>query len=104
MKLLLGVLVISFVALNVQQTGAVKNDLTCTLCMTLMEILDATITDPTNEEQVAEFLDQICNVLPSSLQIECHTLVTEYVDDIIELLVNQYLAPKDICDALTLCP
>jgi len=82
---------------------AAQNDLTCSLCMTLMEVLDATITDPTNEEEVAEFLDQICSFLPELLQQECHALILEYTDDILELLVNQYLAPRDICAALTLC-
>merc|ERR1712200_134179 len=81
-----------------------KNDLTCSVCMTLMELLDSTITDPTNEQQVAEFLDQICNFMPDSLKPECHALIMEYTDDIIELLVNQYISPKQICDAISLCP
>jgi len=72
--------------------------------MTLMELLDETITDPTNEHQVAEFFDQICNLLPSNVQAECHALIMEYVDDIIELLVNEYMDPRDVCDAITLCP
>eukprot|EP00088_Acartia_fossae_P070080 TRINITY_DN9294_c0_g1_i1.p1 TRINITY_DN9294_c0_g1~~TRINITY_DN9294_c0_g1_i1.p1 ORF type:complete len:108 (-),score=16.67 TRINITY_DN9294_c0_g1_i1:4-327(-) len=84
--------------------SAPGNDLTCSLCMTLMEVLDATLTDPTNEEQVAIFLDQICAFLPEALKSECDALILEYTDDIIELLVNQYLAPKDVCATLTLCP
>ena len=29
-----------------------ENDISCALCMTVMEVLDATITDPTNEQEV----------------------------------------------------
>jgi len=81
-----------------------KNQITCSLCMTLMEILDANLTDPSNEQAVVDFLDQVCSFLPTEIQAECHALITEYVDDIIELLVNQYLAPADVCDAISLCP
>ena len=28
----------------------------------------------------------------------------EYTDDIIELIVNQYMDPGDVCNAIGLCP
>ena len=28
----------------------------------------------------------------------------EYTDDIIELIVNQYMDPSDVCEAIGLCP
>ena len=31
-------------------------------------------------------------------------ITQEYTDDIIELLVNEYLSPQQVCDELTLCP
>ncbi|XP_023322330.1 saposin-C [Eurytemora carolleeae] len=81
-----------------------RSDISCSLCMAVMQLLDETITDPTNEQQVINFLDQICGFLPVEIQAECHALIMEYVDDIIELLVNEYLAPADVCDAINLCP
>ena len=42
-------------------TPAVTNqpDLVCSLCRTVMELLDQAITDTTNEQAVAEFLAQV---------------------------------------------
>merc|ERR1711972_1313157 len=97
-------LLTQFSLLEVTTTDDLENNLSCALCMTLMEILDENITDPTNEQMVADFLDNICFLLPHPQEDECHTLISEYVDDILELLVNQYLAPQLVCDEIQLCP
>ena len=72
-------------------------------------------------DQVADFLSGVCSILPSPLDIECETMITvnyrekssnlfpdlifqEYTDDIIELIVNQYMRPDQVCEALSLCP
>ena len=31
-------------------------------------------------------------------------MVTEYTDDILELIVNQYMRPDQVCEQLGLCP
>ena len=42
---------------------------------------------------------------PGSQTLNFHKYIfQEYVDDIIELLVNEYLDPRDVCDAIQLCP
>merc|ERR1711915_826728 len=81
-----------------------SNDLSCSLCKTVMELLDAYITDGATEQQIADALKQICSVLPSPLDIECEVMITEYTDDIIELIINQYMRPDQVCEALSLCP
>lgn len=73
--------------------------------------------------QVADALKQICSLLPSPLDQECEVMITvstmqswhapatsikislqEYTDDIIELIVNQYMDPSEVCEAIGLCP
>merc|ERR1712117_169172 len=81
-----------------------KNDLSCSLCKTVMELLDAYITDETTEQQIADALQQICNLLPSPIDVECQVMINEYTDDIIELIVNQYMRPDQVCETLALCP
>merc|ERR1719481_265054 len=81
-----------------------KNDLTCAVCKSLMELLDAYLTDEPTEQGVADALAEICSLLPPPLDLECFTMIEEYTDDIIELIVNQYLAPGQVCEALSLCP
>jgi len=72
--------------------------------MTLLEILAYTLTDPATDQQIGKVLDQVCDDLPATIQSECHILMTEYIDEIMELLVNKFLEPKKICDTLSLCP
>jgi len=91
-------------SLGVRETGDDFNNLSCDLCKVVMELLDAFITDEVTEEQVADFLSGVCSILPSPLDIECETMITEYTDDIIELIVNQYMRPDQVCEALSLCP
>merc|ERR1712241_1206445 len=81
-----------------------SNDLSCSLCKTVMELLDAYLTDTTSEQAVADALKEICSLLPSPLDLECEVMITEYTDDIIELIVNQYMDPSDVCQAIGLCP
>merc|ERR1712215_54451 len=89
---------------TLSQAPPPKNDLTCSLCKTVMELLDQYLTDTTNEQAIADALKQICAVLPSPLDAECDAMIAEYTDDIIDLLVDEYLSPQRVCDALTLCP
>merc|ERR1711936_271766 len=90
--------------LTVSQAPPPQNDLTCSLCKTVMELLDQYLTDTTNEQAIADALKEICALLPSPLDTECDAMISEYTDDIIDLLVNEYLSPQQVCDALTLCP
>jgi len=70
----------------------------------VMELVDQAITDGANEQAVADALAQVCSLLPSPLDLECTAMVEEYTDDIIELIVNQYLSPDQVCAELKLCP
>ena len=47
------------------ETPAVTDrpDLVCSLCRTVMELLDQAITDTTNEQAVAEFLAQVGHIV-----------------------------------------
>merc|ERR1711970_349384 len=49
-------------------------------------------------------LETVCKVLPASLEAQCDTLIEKYYTMIVELLVNQYLQPAQVCEAITLCP
>jgi len=84
-----------------------RNDLSCTACQILIHAIDNVIIDPSNENAVADTLKPICGLLfqadPATLA-NCEVFITEYVDDIIELLVNQYLKPEEVCMVLSFCP
>ena len=84
-----------------------KNDLSCTACQILIHAIDNFITDPSNENVVSDTLYPICGLLfandPSTLG-SCQAFIEVYTDDIIELLVNEYLKPEEVCLSLSLCP
>ena len=57
-------------------------------------------------QAVADFLLNVCNSLGGLGQLEtmCIEFVTEYTDDIIEMLVGQFLEPEMVCTAISACP
>merc|ERR1719500_424944 len=88
---------------EVKEVKEVKDSIQCTLCTTVMTALDSILVDPSNEQAVADALLAVCALIPS-IQAECEAMISEYLDDIIELIVNQYLQPAQICEAIGLCP
>merc|ERR1712080_238842 len=83
-----------------------RNTITCLICEAVMKALDDTLVDTTNEQAVADFLSVICSYLGDlgSLETMCIEFITEYTDDIIEMLVGQYLEPEKVCTTIMACP
>merc|ERR1711956_114278 len=85
----------------------VKNEVSCTTCKILVHAITNYMTDPANEAALGDSLRQICSLLfandPTTFG-ECDAWIVEYTDDIIELLVNQYLDPEQVCTAIEFCP
>ena len=53
--------------------------------------------------QIADILDTVCPIL-GNLSAECHFMVCNYIDDIIDLIVDQYVQPEEVCLDIQLCP
>ena len=89
---------------NLDITG--KYDIICESCKDLIIIIRNQLTDPKNEQAIADSLRKICTVIfpddPTNFA-NCDTMIKEYTDDIIELLVNEYLDPFTVCSRLELC-
>merc|ERR1711997_183300 len=84
-----------------------KNEISCTSCKILVHAITNYITDPANEAALGDNLRQICSLLFANDPVtfgECDAWIVEYTDDIIELLVNQYLEPEQVCTAIEFCP
>merc|ERR1712156_840299 len=83
-----------------------KNEVGCTACKILVHAIDNFMTDPGNEATLGDTLRQICSLLFANDPVtlgECDAWIVEYTDDIIELLVNQYLDPEQVCTAIEFC-
>ena len=64
-----------------------------------MIVVKSQVANPENEQAVADFLRQICGMIfpndPTNFA-NCDTMIAEYTDDIIELLINEILDPLTV--------
>eukprot|EP00088_Acartia_fossae_P063247 TRINITY_DN7695_c1_g1_i1.p2 TRINITY_DN7695_c1_g1~~TRINITY_DN7695_c1_g1_i1.p2 ORF type:complete len:107 (+),score=13.45 TRINITY_DN7695_c1_g1_i1:31-351(+) len=106
MRVSLAFLSCFFLGLSVELSAgsSIGDSLTCTICKTVMQSIDDTIVDPSNEQAVEDLLNGICKSLDSELEIICQEFVAEYTDDIIEMIVGQYLDPEAFCTTISACP
>merc|ERR1719435_523994 len=78
-----------------------RNQLTCDICIEF-------ITSDTTEQEIIDFLKEICHALGqiiSGFEATCNLLVTSQVPGIIEGMVNDNLNPTQVCtDVLGACP
>jgi len=82
-------------------------DFTCETCKIFMIVVKDTLENPSNEQAIADALRQVCSVIFPDDPVNfanCDTMIQEYTDDIIELLINQYLDPEAVCQFLNFCP
>ncbi len=77
--------------------------MTCTICTDLVQIADEALTSNATIDTIAEGLHAFCDIL-TGLEQTCKDFVDEQLPVIIELLVNEYLEPNEVCEQLTLCP
>ena len=55
------------------------------------------------QNEIVEVVDFVCAHLPSTLMNDCIDFVDLYGDSIIDILVDQDLDPKLVCQTLALC-
>ena len=55
-------------------------------------------------KEIADWLSQVCNYVGASLESFCLEFVTEYTDDIIDQIVDNFLEPEKVCAAIGACP
>jgi len=54
------------------------------------------------QAEIIAAVEKVCSILPSQYQSECNTLIQQYGDSIIQLLVN-LVDPQKLCSELKLC-
>ncbi|XP_066930339.1 uncharacterized protein [Clytia hemisphaerica] len=86
----------------VQSLKVKANPVTCEVCEYAMQYLDSMLSDNATEAEIRQGLDQLCGYLPASVSGECTSLVNQYADTIIKLIVQE-LDPATICKELQLC-
>merc|ERR1712179_616151 len=83
------------------------NSLTCAICIDLVTDIDEFLTSDTTEQQIVEFVEQLCKALGAILpdfEATCNALVESQLPAIIDGLVNDNLNPQEICTQIAACP
>merc|ERR1711860_140244 len=93
------------VAFSMPKSG---NQLTCDICVDLMTDLDAFITSDTTEDQIVEYVDQLCAAigqLIDGFEATCHIIVISQLPNLIDDFVNDNLDPVKVCtENFQACP
>eukprot|EP00091_Calanus_sinicus_P019413 TRINITY_DN4874_c0_g1_i4.p2 TRINITY_DN4874_c0_g1~~TRINITY_DN4874_c0_g1_i4.p2 ORF type:complete len:106 (+),score=28.58 TRINITY_DN4874_c0_g1_i4:201-518(+) len=85
-----------------------RNELTCDICMDIMTDLDNFITSESTEQEIVDFVKQICSTLGAIIpgfEDTCNLLVGSQLPAIIEGFVNDNMDPTTVCtDLFGACP
>jgi len=77
-------------------------DVPCVMCEYVMVQLKELLGDHTNQDAVKKALEQVCSLMPGSLEKQCDRLVEENAVEIMEL-VAMGIKPEQMCKKLGLC-
>jgi len=74
----------------------------CVLCQFVVSSAEAWLEANATEAQIEQYLEVLCNTLPSGLAEECDSIVETEVPMIIQYLKQNY-TPQQICQKLGFC-
>ena len=89
-------------AIAVYGIDKASDDSACIICEYVISYLDKALTNKTNEDELKQALEEVCDLLPSSVKNQCDSFVEAYTDMIIQLLTGE-VTPKEVCGYLGLC-
>jgi saposin len=80
----------------------VKDSGLCEVCKLVVQEVDTLLSDNSTEAQIKDYLDNLCHNIPLVGSL-CQQVVDEYLDQIIQALLNN-LTPTQVCEQdLNLC-
>ncbi|XP_048579093.1 prosaposin [Nematostella vectensis] len=74
---------------------------TCEICTTVMTYLKAFLKNNATDEEIVNFLEKVCNYLPSQIASECNAIVSEYGSTVLQIIANT--DPTTLCKEIGLC-
>merc|ERR1712098_412987 len=77
-----------------------RNELTCSICMDIMTDLDEFITSDTTEQEIVDFVKQICAALGQIIdgfEATCNFIVGSQIPALIDAFVHDNLDPTQVC-------
>ena len=74
------------------------------LCKELVGVADEALDSNATVTEVENAMLRVCQLLGNTLQPPCTDYVEENAAAIVHLLINYYLDPTQVCEALKVCP
>merc|ERR1712241_1508133 len=108
-SLIFSSLLISSSLAMVQPSDLLKNgpepkDLLCDICIDIITDLDQWLTSDTTEDQIVEWIEQVCDLLSAIVpEAICKSLIESQIPAIIDGLVNDNLNPQELCGSIGAC-
>jgi saposin len=75
----------------------------CIICEFVMHFVEKQLITPRTMDMGKRAIQMACSYMPESVAEQCEDFVEEYGDEIIKLVIEAELDPKEVCTALTLC-
>ncbi|GFR60011.1 proactivator polypeptide, partial [Elysia marginata] len=86
---------------GLKAVSPVQGAIECTLCKTVMGILEKMLADNSTEKQIEQALEGVCDTLPEEIRPECHQFMEEYIPRLVGILITY--KPEDVCTVLAIC-
>merc|ERR1712241_977090 len=80
-----------------------RNELTCSICMDIMQDLDDFITSDTTEQEIVDAIKEICKALGQlipNFEATCNFIVTSQLPAIIDAFVHDNMGPTQVCTSV----
>jgi len=76
----------------------------CYICEWLVNEVDRWATEKKTKDEIKQYLTESCAYLPDGdLKEKCDSLVNEYAEIVIDMIVDQGLEPKSVCQKIGYC-
>jgi saposin len=74
----------------------------CTTCEFAVTIADTELKANATQEEVIQFVDNLCSILPQTIRTECDNFVAKYGPQFMDALASK-LVPSTICTEIGVC-
>jgi len=74
----------------------------CSVCEFVMGYVETQLANNNTEQNIEKVLDDVCQIVPSAFRAQCVSLINQYTQQLIQLLLNQE-SPTVICTQIGLC-
>ncbi|CAL5976806.1 Saposin-like_type B domin-containing protein [Hexamita inflata] len=85
-----------------EQMPAQKINFLCDVCTIIVQGVEEMIVDPQNVQEVKNFLNEYCAMIPFDFFQWCEQIVDKYYDELIQY-IQQGLPPVVACQKINLC-